>query len=268
MTDGGGAGKAQGMPVHGDHYVADSDFTRYPALAYEANAKGGGRGRWVWDQKRPRYLGEDFYYTGNHPELSTIGGESAFGGKTSTLPACGLMLQILQQGYRWADYAAWDFYCDAADADGSQWKYMAPRVVLCRQWDWSFGSGQQVKRTLAIFNDTHDADPITFTWSLNIANKHVTGQTKDYTVSPGKRTEFDLLIPLPKVDARQEGELSLTLAVKGTEVWSDSKAVSILPQETVSKEVNALGRGEAFRATIRLVRQRLSSKLVALPSPL
>ena len=106
-------------------------------------------------------------------------------------------------------------------------------------------------RTMAIFNDTHDADPITFTWSLNIANKHVTGQTKDYTVSPGKRTEFDLLIPLPKVDARQEGELSLTLAVKGTEVWSDSKAVSILSQETVSKQVNAVG-GRRLSCTIRL----------------
>ena len=70
---------------------------------------GGGRGRWTWDQKRPRYLGEDFFYTGNHPELSTIGGEAAFGGKMFTLSACGLMLQILQQGYRWADYGAWHF---------------------------------------------------------------------------------------------------------------------------------------------------------------
>ena len=145
MTDGGGAGKAQGMPVHGDHYIAAPDLTGYPALAYAANVSGGGRGRWQWDQKRPRYLGEDFFYTGNHPELSTVGGEAAFGGKTSTLAACGLMLQILQQGYRWADYGAWDFYCGEGDADNSQWKYMAPRVVLCRQWDWSFGSGDRLR---------------------------------------------------------------------------------------------------------------------------
>ena len=60
MTDGGGANKAKDMPVHGNHYVADSDLTRYPALAYEANDAGGGRGRWTWDEKRPRYIGEDF----------------------------------------------------------------------------------------------------------------------------------------------------------------------------------------------------------------
>ena len=189
MTDGGGAGKAQGMPVHGDHYVADPDFTRYPALAYEPNVTGGGRGRWTWDQKRPRYLGEDFFYTGNHPELSTVGGEVAFGGKMSTLPACGLMLQILQQGYRWADYGAWDFYCGEGDADNSQWTYMAPRVVLCRQWDWTFASGQKVARTMAVFNDTHDVDPITVGMQLEVAGKKVFEENRQFTVTPGQRAE-------------------------------------------------------------------------------
>ena len=32
----------------------------------------------------------------------------------------------------------------------------APRAVFCRQWDWTFGSGQTVDRTFGIFNDTHD----------------------------------------------------------------------------------------------------------------
>ena len=79
MTDGGGANKDQSMPVHGNHYVAldnPGGFAAYPAQAYLPNPKGGGRGRWVWDEQRPRYLGEDFFFTGNHPELSTIGGES------------------------------------------------------------------------------------------------------------------------------------------------------------------------------------------------
>lgn len=241
MVDGGGAGRAQGMPVHGDHYVADPDLTRYPALAYAAHVTGGGRGRWTWDQKRPRYLGEDFYFTGNHPELSTIGGEIAFGGKNATLQACGLMLQILQQGYRWADYGAWNFYCGHNDADDSQWKYMAPRVVLCRQWDWSFASQSLVPRTLAIFNDTRHADPITFTWHLEVAGQHVAGEQRNHTVAPGTRTEFELILPMPKVDVRSEGRLSLALSVKGTEVWSDSKAVSVLPVRAVSKDTAALG---------------------------
>ena len=207
MTDGGGANKAQDMPVHGNHYVADSDLTRYPALAYEANDAGGGRGRWTWDEKRPRYIGEDFFYTGNHPELSTIGGEAAFGGKMSTLSACGLMLQILQQGYRWADFGAWDFYCGDGDADNSQWAYMAPRVVLCREWDWTFASGRKVSRTLAVFNDTHDADPITVGMRLEVAGKKVSDENRQFAVTPGGRKEFKLDLKMPVVDARQEGRL-------------------------------------------------------------
>ncbi|MGO9115205.1 MAG: glycoside hydrolase family 2 TIM barrel-domain containing protein [Thermoguttaceae bacterium] len=229
MTDGGGAGKAQGMPVHGDHYVADPDLTRYPALAYEPNVTGGGRGRWTWDEKRPRYLGEDFFYTGNHPELSTIGGEAAFGGKMSTLPACGLMLQILQQGYRWAGYGAWDFYCGDGDADNSQWTYMAPRVVLCRQWDWTFASGQKVSRDLAVFNDSHDTDPIAVNMRLEVAGKQIIEGRRQFTVTPGQRAAFKLTLPMPVVDARQEGRLLLSLSVRGKEIWSDSKEVSVLP---------------------------------------
>ena len=240
MTDGGGAGKAQGMPVHGDHYVADPDLTHYPALAYEPNAGGGGRGRWTWDEKRPRYLGEDFFYTGNHPELSTIGGEVAFGGKMSTLPACGLMLQILQQGYRWAGYGAWDFYCGDGDADNSQWTYMAPRVVLCRQWDWTFGSGEKVARTMAVFNDSHDADPITVGMRLDLAGKSIIEGNRQFTVTPGQRKEFKLSLPMPVVGARQEGRLLLTLSVRGKKVWSDTKAVSVLPQDRISERVATL----------------------------
>ena len=232
MNDGGGATKSQGMPVHGDHYVADSNLTNYPALAYEPNVNGGGRGRWVWDQKRPRFLGEDFFYAGNHPELSTVGGEVAFGGKASTLQSCGLMLQILQQGYRWSDFGAWDFYCSPGDADDSQWKYMQPRVVLCRQWDWTFGSGQSVKRTLAIFNDTHDSRPIDFTWTLTIAGQRVAGKTEAHTVAPGTHQEFELPLTMPSVKERGEGELKLSLSVGGTEVFTDSKVVSVLPTGT------------------------------------
>ncbi|HEV3440579.1 MAG TPA: glycoside hydrolase family 2 TIM barrel-domain containing protein, partial [Gemmata sp.] len=153
MTDGGGANKDQAMPVHGNHYVAlenPGGMTAYPGLAYRSNLTGGGRGRWVWDEKRPRYLGEDFYFTGNHPELATIGGEAATTGKTGTLKACGLMLSILQQGYRWAEYAAWDFYLGPNDADDSQWLYFAPRTALCREWDWTFLTGKPVKRTIGI----------------------------------------------------------------------------------------------------------------------
>ncbi len=231
MTDGGGANKDQSMPVHGNHYVAlenPGGMTAYPGLAYQANPPGGGRGRWIWDEKRPRYIGEDFFFTGNHPELATVGGEAATTGKSGTLKACGLMLSILQQGYRWADYGAWDFYLGPGDADDSQWLYFAPRAALCREWDWTFLSGTPTKRTVGLFNDTHHSDPITFAWELTVGGKKVAGESKEYTVAPGMREVVEISLPIPAVDARVEGELVLLLSVGGKDVFRDTKAVSVL----------------------------------------
>lgn len=244
MTDGGSANKDQSMPVHGNHYVAlenPGGMTAYPGLAYQSNPTGGGRGRWVWDEKRPRYLGEDFYFTGNHPELATIGGEAATTGKTGTLKACGLMLSILQQGYRWADYGAWDFYLGPTDADDSQWLYFASRVALCREWDWTFLSGKPVKRTIGIFNDTHYSDPITFRWELIVGGKKVGGESKEYPVAPGMREVVEIVLPIPAVEGRAEGELILALMVNGKEVFRDAKAVSILkPTATSARDRQSL----------------------------
>jgi hypothetical protein len=228
MTDGGGATKAQTLPVQGDHYIT-GPMTKYPALAYDANVTGGGRGRWQWDQQRPRFVGEDWFIAGNHPELACLGGEAALTGKNASLPAAGLATGILQQGYRWADYGGWDFWMNSTDADGSQYRYFAPRAVLCRQWNWTFGSGESVKRSLAIFNDTRFSDPIVLDWKLTVGGRQIAGKQSEHQVAAGENHKLEITLPLPKVDRRQEGTLALKLSVKGEEVFSDTKEVSILP---------------------------------------
>jgi beta-galactosidase len=261
MTDGGGANKDQAMPVHGNHYVAlenPGGMTAYPGLAYQSNPTGGGRGRWVWDEKRPRYLGEDFFFTGNHPELATIGGEAATTGKIGTLKACGLMLSILQHGYRWAEYGAWDFYLGPADADDSQWLYFAPRAALCRTWDWTFLAGKPAKRTIGIFNDTHDPDPITFNWEFLIDGKKVIGESKEYRVAPGLHEVVEITLPIPAVPARSEGQLLLSLSVKGTDVFRDAKAVSILNPAAVEprREAKSLAVYDPAGSVVAFLKSR------------
>jgi len=225
MVDGGGATKAQTLPVHGDHYVVGRP-QEYPDLAYQANPTGGGRGRWVWDEQRPRFIGEDYYMTGNHPEVAYFEGEGAFAGK----PRRGVALwnRILQEGYRWAEYGAWQFWLGQHDTDQSQYIAFSPRAVFCRQWDWTFAAGQPVKRTFGIFNDTHSDDPITFTWTLMLGDQKVATRTQEYHVPAGTNLKFDETIPLPTVHRREEGKLSLKLTVQGQEVFLDVKPVSVL----------------------------------------
>ena len=230
MTDGGSANKDNAMPVHGNHYVWDSKMNRYPDLAYETNPTGGGRGRWLWDEQRPRFLGEDYFIAGHHPELSYLGGESVFGGKSMSLPAAGLMARILTEGYRWAGFGGFHFWMGQSDTDGALYPSFAPRAVFCRQWDWTFASGQTATRAFGIFNDTRHAEPITFTWALNFDGRKLAGEAKEYRVAPGRNEKFDLSFTMPKAPARTEGELVLALAVGGKEVFRDVKAVSVLSE--------------------------------------
>ncbi|MBE3071203.1 MAG: hypothetical protein IMZ66_13290, partial [Planctomycetes bacterium] len=247
MNDGGGAHKNNAMPVQGDHYVT-GPYPSYPPLAYDVNTKGGGRGRWEWDEKRPRFIGEDFYITGNNPELAYFGGEEAFQGKAATRPAAGIIARMLVEGYRWAGQGAWHFWMGQNDAPDQYVSY-APRAVFCRQWDWTFGSGAKVTRTMGIFNDSHVADPIAFTWTLTVGGKKVGGATTEHRLAGGTSEKFDLVLQMPTVDARQEGELVLALAVGGKEVFRDTKPVSVLctdPRRCPVPGLETLKAGDLF----------------------
>ena len=229
MTDGGGATVKNTLSVHGNHYVATLD-ARYPDLAYEPFAEGGGRGRWIWDQKRPRFIGEDFYATGINPaDYSMWGGEIAFQGKAATREAIATCYRMLNEGYRWGGYnAAWQFWL-GGEGGPRQRVANQPRAVLVRQWDWTFGASQKVKRTFGIFNDTQYSEPITFSRRLTVEGKEAYAKTSTHNVAPGTAVKFDEEVPMPFVATRQEGELSLTLSVGGQEVYHDTKAVSVLP---------------------------------------
>ena len=232
MTDGGGANRDQSMPVHGSHYVV-GPFPQYPALAYAPNVEGGGRGRWTWDRRRPRFVGEDFFMAGNHPELSYFGGEAAFLGKQGTGPATGLALRMLQEGYRWADFGAWHFWLTLADTDGQHLRAYADRAVFCSQWDWTFAPGQAVNRRVALFNDTHDATPIRFTHTLSLRGKVIARSETDHRVPPGGREEFDVTLAMPKdIAGRAEGTWALALSAGGLAVFEDVKPLSVLDDAT------------------------------------
>ena len=120
----------------------------------------------------------------------------------------------------------------------------SPRAVFCRQWDWTFGSGQKVKRTLGIFNDTHDAAPITLMWTLSVGGKKVQTATSTHTVAPGSNEKFDVTLDMPVVNARTEGTWTLTLTEDGKQAFQDSKAVSVVNTHPRPQTAQAEGMGK------------------------
>jgi beta-galactosidase len=112
MIDGGGATKFNELPTHGDHYVFNQNETRYPDLAYQPFPEGGGRGRWMWDQKRPRFLGEDYFATGINPATTRCGvAKAPSSGKEQAKTRRRCHLPHVAGRLSWGGhYAAWHFW--------------------------------------------------------------------------------------------------------------------------------------------------------------
>jgi len=261
MIDGGGALKDNVLCTQGDHYVATLDV-RYPDLAYEPFVEGGGRGRWKWDMQRPRFIGEDYFAAGINPaDYAMWGGEIAFQGKAAARDAVSRCYRMLNEGYRWGGhYAAWHFWLGGETGTPEMWVSNAPRAVFVRQYDWTFGAGRKVLRTFGIFNDTQYPDTITFTRILTLGGKEVYTKTTTHQVKPGTAEKFDEELPVPTVDQRTEGELVLTLALDGKQVFRDTKAVSVLPPVRPASDIapgtvavfDPSGEASSFLAAMRV----------------
>ena len=96
---------------------------------------------------------------------------------------------MLTEGYRWTGYGAIHFW-QTQDVGEGQYDANAPRAVFCRQWDWTFGSGQTVERTLRHLQ--RHATPTIRSRSpgrLNVNGKQGRRRGQEYRVPAGGNRE-------------------------------------------------------------------------------
>ncbi len=244
MTDGGNANLEESLPVYGGHYM-EPPLNTYPEGCYD-RAAFAHRQVWPVTKDKPVLLGEAAFVTGIElADHATVGGEQVFLGQAEARPAMAMELRMLSEGYRWngVNFQFW-----AGGQMPIYYNVWKPVAVLCRQWNWSFGSGDKVQRTLRIFNDSRSTDPIVFNWNLTVNGKKADEGTSTHTVAPGMNEEFGITVAVPEVPARQEGVLSLSLSRGGKTIFEDTKNVSVLPP--VSMAVKAAGIEAASRVAL------------------
>ena len=224
MTDGGNGLLDESLPVYGGHYM-DPPLSSLPEGAYD-KAAFTHRQIWPITQQKPFLIGETYFLSGiDLGDLATVGGESAFVGKSESHPAGGLAAKMLSEGYRWNDVSFQFWFGGETDVHYNSWQ---PIAVLCRQWDSTFSSGQKVSRTLGVFNDTHQDQAISLTWTLRVGGQKIAAQTSLHPVRAGKNDKFSVIVPMPIVTRRQQGTWTLALTVGGRSVFSDVRPISVL----------------------------------------
>jgi len=244
MVDGGNALLDESLPVYGGHYM-EPPLTTLPGGAYD---KAGFAHRQVWPVTKdmPILLGEAAFVTGTPlAEHATVVGEPAFLGKSDARPGIARELRMFSEGYRWNGV---NFHFWVQGQDPAYYKAWQPVAALFRQWNWTFASGETVARTVGIFNDSRHAEPITLNWNLAIDGKKVGEGNSTHTVASGMSEKFDLTMEMPPVKDRTEAVLAILLSQNGKEVFTDTKAVSVLP--TAAAQLKSQGAPAAGKLAL------------------
>jgi glycosyl hydrolase family 2 len=229
MVDGGRALTDRSLPINGCHYNDPAD-RELPDMAYtmERIYNQRSRGKWLMRENSPVFLGEAFYANGRKPSgFAAVGGEETFLGRAETKRAVALLCQMMSEGYRWHGLAAFHYWMSSDNSTGhyNSWQ---PVCVLCRQWNWTFGAGSMVRRTLKVLNDTRHPEPIEMGWRFELDGRVVAEDRSEYRVAPGMDEETEISFTVPPVTQRTAGRFILTCARGGKEVFREVKDVWVI----------------------------------------
>ena len=241
ITGGGNALRNQSLPAYGIHYF-EVDDRAYPDEAYTiekslATQNSGGIHPWPVDfNAKPIFMSETAFLPGRNPAgFAAVGGETTFLGKSEAKPAAAKIARWLTEGYRWKGIAAFHFWFDGAFTGNGHYISFQPVALFCRQWNWTFASGQPVSRDLKAFNETRFSDPVEVEWQFFVAGKKVAGERKTLSIAPGGSEPLTAAFKVPAVKNRTAAEFVLTASQRGKEVFRESKKSWVIDPESAPK---------------------------------
>ena len=136
---------------------------------------------------------------------------------------------MMTEGFRWHGIAGWEFSLSGGQAGNMHFNSQKPVALFCRQWNWTFGGGSDVPRTLKLFNDTRLRRP--HRGGLGIEARRPAGCRREADVRPG-RVRTPGVRHYGEGPARfrgaRPGEFILTCTRGGKEVFREVKPVAVL----------------------------------------
>ncbi|MBN8525952.1 MAG: hypothetical protein J0M02_11505 [Planctomycetes bacterium] len=240
MVDGGNALKDESLPVNGGHYTEmyNLHWRDLPDASYGRDhwytPESKSRGIWRYVPDRPIFKGEVFFASGySTDQFATIGGERCFIGIGEVGDGMRRLGMIFNEGWRWSEVAAWQHWLGGGF--GRYWNGWQPVAVLCRQWNTVFGAGQQVERTLKVFNNTSKSSPITAAWEVTVDGKRIAGEQREFALAPGSEQEWKISFTLPKAAKAVGGSMVLSATRAGAQIYRDERGIRVLVPALVAK---------------------------------
>jgi hypothetical protein len=212
---------------------------------------------WLWDRKKPLYVGEYDCYFGPPQGLAGIVGNDAYVNGymhranaviwSYTIP--GQRIDGMTAGVPWSILA---FNNIGTELNESNWKLRlfkeltAPVAGFIHQYRACYFGGRTVPRTITTLNDTLQSQAITVRWKVCRAGGPAVHEGQiTLTLAPAESRQSQIQLPLPDVSMPDTYKLIVeTLAGKAPVHWDERELIlfpDILPQLNLSSRFASLG---------------------------
>lgn len=182
---------------------------------------------WKWDRKKPLYMGEFLHiqhYTEADPYSTLLGDEAYHGHGEAMARAKAMAWEMQIEGYR-ADglsgMCPWTLLETGPFPSDENPRYLAVKrayeknAAFVRQYDSRFHAGEEVERTIQLYNDTPAKARLRCEWQW-ARGQQVDGRgEKTVDLEAARSSRFAIRLRMPRVE--QETGLALTIRVHNGE---------------------------------------------------
>ncbi len=253
-SDGDPGGAADVIGIHYPNEFPDRRL--WPNDAYWLDAPrlihGGGGMFWdnqpfLWERKKPLYIGEYLWIPSPTPSTQTLFfGDAAYRSHNlyrMRAKAFGWRMQMLAyRHYGVSGQSPWTVREEGPmDERNPTWvahrDLYRPLAAFVREVDARFFAGETVRRTVALFNDTMtDLPQAEFRWTLldgdgsTALTTSIASGSENLTMPSGDHQERAIQVAMPPVSERKRFTLRLTMRVGGAERFREDYAVQVFPR--------------------------------------
>lgn len=247
-SDGDPAGATDVIGIHypneyPDHrlWPQDAYWLDTPRLIHGGGGMFWNGGPFLWDHKKPLYIGEYMWEPERDPSSNTLlYGDEAYvdfkSYRTSAKAFAWRMQSLAYRTFNVSGHSPWTAHEEGAmDETNPTWvaqrDLYRPLAAFTREYDSRFYSGDVVTRTVDIFNDTmSDLSSVQYRWMLLDGDKKLTEANETLAMASGDHQTRALQISIPQVDARKSLKLRLTMNVGPDERFRQEYAVDVFPR--------------------------------------